>query len=155
MRGLLVCRPSGAFVSSSAHRVFCPHPPALPLLMFCIDLILILWPIFFVAATNQGPHLKPREFKTYVAGVTQFVGATASVEGPRKNGPRKNATTYFGQSERPADRTEQAVEQAPWETTSPGIYSAQRHVRVCRNQRRRAWIVPPRIVLPIGATSHY
>eukprot|EP00752_Nemacystus_decipiens_P016554 g14796.t1 len=31
------------------------------------DLLMILWPIFFVAASHQHPHLKPRNFKKSVA----------------------------------------------------------------------------------------
>ncbi|CAM9707380.1 unnamed protein product [Ectocarpus fasciculatus] len=31
------------------------------------DLLMIMWPIFFVAASRQDPHLKPRNFKKSVA----------------------------------------------------------------------------------------
>lgn len=140
-RELLGLPSIGRGMSSFTHRVCSPRPPALPLL-FCIDLILILWPIFFVAATHQGPSQKPRDFKKYAAGVTGFVGVTASVEGPLKNTSMSGA-----QSGRPKGPTELQVEQAHWETTSPAIHSVQRLVRVCGNRSQRAWTVPPRAVL--------
>lgn len=73
--------------------------------------------MFFVAATNQGPHLKLRKFKKSVAGVTGFVGVTTGVERSRKH-----TTKYGDQSGRPADPTDQDIEEPHWETTPPGTH---------------------------------
>ncbi|CBN78263.1 hypothetical protein Esi_0005_0128 [Ectocarpus siliculosus] len=50
------------------------------------DLLLILWPLCFVTATQQDPHLKPRTFKKSVirgaeraAGVTKVIARAAPV----------------------------------------------------------------------------
>ena len=37
------------------------------------DLILIFWPIIFVAASYEAPHLKPRNFRESAAKVTETV----------------------------------------------------------------------------------
>ena len=44
------------------------HPPVLS---FAADLLLLLWPVFFVAATRQDPHLKVRNFKKAVTRGSQ------------------------------------------------------------------------------------
>ncbi|CAM9261431.1 unnamed protein product [Ectocarpus sp. 12 AP-2014] len=44
------------------------------------DLLLILWPLCFVAATQQDPHLKPRSFtKSVVRGAERAAGVTKVV----------------------------------------------------------------------------
>lgn len=93
-------------------------PPDLPLLRR-IDLILILWPIFFVAATRQDPHLKPRDFKRSaetVAGVTGFTGVTASIAGPLK---RSIARDDKGGRQIDVDATDHQLERPYWEDSPP------------------------------------
>eukprot|EP00903_Cladosiphon_okamuranus_P009900 g9402.t1 len=52
------------------------------------DLLMILWPIFFVAASQQDPHLKPRNFRKTVA---------KGIEGIRIGDSKINAArTGFG-----------------------------------------------------------
>ncbi|CAN0557420.1 unnamed protein product [Ectocarpus sp. 12 AP-2014] len=51
------------------------------------DLILILWPLFFVAASQPEPYLKPREFaKSVTRTVERASGITKTVanSGPRR-----------------------------------------------------------------------
>lgn len=77
------------------------------------DLILILWPIFFVAATQQDPHLKPRDFKKSAEWVAERArGAAESASIPRQV---KGATTFEGV--RPTvNFPEQAAEPPYWES---------------------------------------
>lgn len=42
-----------------------------PVLSLAADLLLLLWPVFFVAATRQDPHLKVRNFKKSVTRGSQ------------------------------------------------------------------------------------
>lgn len=37
------------------------------------DLILFVWPLFFVAASYEAPHLKPRNFRKSVVRATETV----------------------------------------------------------------------------------
>ena len=114
--------------------VFSPCPPTRPPLRR-IDLILMLWPICFVAATRQGPHLKPREFGksveavagVTVSGVTGFVGVTAS-----RQGPPISAMTCGDQCGKPAHSTERQIEHPYWETIPPNTHRGQQLVSVCR-----------------------
>lgn len=81
------------------------------------DLILVLWPIFFVAATRQDPHLKPRDFRRSaetVAGVTGFTGVTATLAGPLK---RTMARGDRGGREIDVDATDRQIERPYWEDT--------------------------------------
>ena len=99
--------------------VFSPCPPTRPLLRR-IDLILILWPIFFVAATRQEPHLKPREFKRSaetVAKAVRLKRVTTSLQGPLKR-------TMGDKGGRQIDdeATERQIQQPYWETTPPNTH---------------------------------
>ncbi|CAM9401821.1 unnamed protein product [Ectocarpus fasciculatus] len=75
------------------------------------DLLLILWPLFFVAATQQDPHLKPRTFKKSVirgaeraAGVTKVLARAAPM---RHSSTAKQAAAVDG--------FEESEEAPPWE----------------------------------------
>lgn len=47
------------------------------------DLLLILWPIFFVATAHEDPHLKPRNFtKSVVKGAERVAGVTNAIAHP-------------------------------------------------------------------------
>ena len=99
--------------------VFSPCPPTRPLLRR-IDLILMLWPICFVAATRQGPHLKPREFKRSaetVAKAVRLKRVTTSLQGPLKR-------TMGDKGGRQIDdeATERQIQQPYWETTPPDTH---------------------------------
>lgn len=101
--------------------------PPFPLLRR-IDLILILWPIFFVAATRQDPHLKPRDFKRsaeIVGGVTGFTGVTASLAGPLK---RTMARGDKGGREIDVDATEHQIERPYWEDSPPETHPVEQLV---------------------------
>ncbi|CAM9349566.1 unnamed protein product [Ectocarpus sp. 13 AM-2016] len=51
------------------------------------DLLMLLWPIFFVAASRQDPHLKPRNFKKAVAkGLEGLRIGELVTTGTRKDG---------------------------------------------------------------------
>ena len=59
------------------------------------DLILILWPIFFVAASPETPHLKPRNFrksavraKEKITNVGPVILQSLSVASTRRDPPR-------------------------------------------------------------------
>ena len=106
-------------------HVFSPCTPALPALR-PIDLILVLWPIFFVAATRQDPHLKPRDFKRSVetvAGATGFTGITASLRGPLKRTMGDNGGRQID-----VEATERQIERPYWETTSPETHAEDKLV---------------------------
>lgn len=47
-----------------------PPPNFFPL---ATDLLLLLWPVFFVAATRQNPHLKVRNFRKSVTRGSQHI----------------------------------------------------------------------------------
>lgn len=104
------------------------------------DLILILWPIFFVAATRQEPHLKPRDFKkpaAILAGKPSLAGVTASL--PR---PLKRRMSTGGQTGRTIDIAEHQIERPYWEPPSPVIeVPAPRPLRGFWGWRRRPWVV--------------
>ena len=106
-------------------HVFSLCAPVLPALRR-IDLILVLWPICFVAATRQDPHLKPRDFKRSVetvAGVTGFTGITASLRGPLKRTMGDNGGRQID-----VDATERQIERPYWETTSPETHAIDKLV---------------------------
>ncbi|CAB1105832.1 unnamed protein product [Ectocarpus sp. CCAP 1310/34] len=76
------------------------------------DLILILWPIFFVAISRPEPHLKPRNFKKSVArtverasGVTKTVanlGPMRRLESMEMRNKTSGASLEDGFQEEPA-----------------------------------------------------
>lgn len=111
------------------------------------DLILILWPIFFVAATRQEPHLKPRDFKkpaAILARKPSLAGVTASL--PR---PLKRRMSTGGQTGRTIDIAEQQIERPYWEPPSPVIeVPAPRPLRGFWGWRRRPWVVSSPKVAP-------
>ena len=74
-----------------------------------------------------------------VSGVTEFVGVTAS-----RQGPPKNTMTCGDQCGKPAHSTERQIEHPYWETTPPNTHQGQQLVSVCRCQSQRAWEVPSR-----------
>ena len=50
-----------------------------------VDLILILWPIFFIAAPQQEPHLKTREFVKPARKAAEQLGGTVEIPTPLKH----------------------------------------------------------------------
>ncbi|CAM9171945.1 unnamed protein product, partial [Ectocarpus sp. 8 AP-2014] len=75
------------------------------------DLLLILWPLCFVAATQEDPHLKPRTFKKSVmrgaeraAGVTKVIARAVPM---RHSGTTRQAAAVDG--------FEGSEEVPPWE----------------------------------------
>lgn len=79
------------------------------------DLLLLLWPIFFISASRQDPHLKGRNFKKSVTrGSDRVVDLTrrvnnASLDLPhrlrRKTGDRKSNATDEDEERPPAWET--------------------------------------------------
>ena len=91
-----------------------------------VDLILILWPIFFVAATQQDPHQKPRDFKKSVEWVAERARKTAVIV--RLPRPAQGASTFDGLRSNVAS-LEQTDEPPYWETTLPPQQSDRKQVR--------------------------
>ncbi|CAM9812689.1 unnamed protein product [Ectocarpus sp. 4 AP-2014] len=90
------------------------------------DILLILWPLCFVATTQEDPHLKPRTFKKSVirgaeraAGVTKVIARTAPI---RRSSTRSRAAAvngFEGQEEVPAwERQPTQQQQQPPESAS-------------------------------------
>lgn len=93
------------------------------------DLILILWPIFFVAATRENPTLKPRNLKksvTRAAERAKGAGAAIGLPRPLKRSMSTSLDGRRGRSIRPLD---QPVERPYWETAPPTCKSARTMVR--------------------------
>lgn len=68
-----------------------PFVPLLPAVVLrralSSDLLMLVWPIFFVAASRQDPHLKPRNFKKSVAkGLEGLRIGELVTAGTRKDG---------------------------------------------------------------------
>eukprot|EP00904_Undaria_pinnatifida_P010891 jgi/Undpi1/6932/HiC_scaffold_21.g09406.m1 len=72
------------------------------------DLILILWPIFFVAATREGPRVKPRNFRKSVSRVAE----RAKIVNPKTafQRPLKRSMPVGCQSGRSLSASDQPVE---------------------------------------------
>eukprot|EP00904_Undaria_pinnatifida_P008142 jgi/Undpi1/4458/HiC_scaffold_17.g07812.m1 len=88
------------------------------------DLILILWPIFFVAATQQEPHLKTREFLKPARKAAEQLGGTVGIPGPLKH-----IMASSGGHGRSIDTAEQQIERPYWEPASSTELPAQRPTR--------------------------
>ena len=94
--------------------------------MWHVDLILILWPIFFVAATQETPHQQLRDLKKSVGWVAErAVDAAVTVRIAR---PVKGASTFDGLRSNPG-RSDQTDEPPHWETTLPPHQSQRQQVR--------------------------
>eukprot|EP00752_Nemacystus_decipiens_P018199 g16328.t1 len=86
------------------------------------DLLLILWPIFFVAATQEEPRLKPRNFRKSIvrgaeraAGITKVVAVTAPLRRSASVGAAGGAS---GASSLEAGLAQE--ERPPWEPPAFG-----------------------------------
>ncbi|CAB1104434.1 unnamed protein product [Ectocarpus sp. CCAP 1310/34] len=90
------------------------------------DLLLILWPLCFVAATQQDPHLKPRSFTKSavrgaqrVAGVTKMVARAAPVKHTSSTSHASAVDGFEDQEEVPAwDRQPAQRQQPPQSATN-------------------------------------
>eukprot|EP00904_Undaria_pinnatifida_P008136 jgi/Undpi1/4452/HiC_scaffold_17.g07806.m1 len=80
------------------------------------DLILLLWPIFFVAATRENPTLKPRNLKKSVQRVGTSIGFAASL---------KRSSSGSSDSSRCVHPLEQPGERPYWESHRPAYKSAR------------------------------
>lgn len=80
------------------------------------DLLLILWPLFFVAATQQDPHMKPRDFKKIAGWAVESAKVAASTSGLAR--PSEGATTFDGLRSG-AGRRERPAEPPYWEAAVP------------------------------------
>lgn len=85
------------------------------------DILLILWPLFFVAATRQDPHLKPRTFKkSVVRGIERTAGITKAIARP---GPIvRSGSVEIGDTSRGLDDFRE--ERSAWE---PPAFERQAH----------------------------
>ena len=109
------------------HEIFSPFFPPCK----SADLLLILWPIFFVAATQQEPQLKPRTFKKSITrGAERAAGIAKAIPRP--------AQTRRSTSVGPCDsfnisRMEEA--RPSWDRTLPPAYEGE----VCRTSDQACW----------------
>lgn len=78
------------------------------------DLLLILWPIFFVATTQQDPHLKSRTLKKSVVRGAERAAGIAKVI-PRPGPMRRSGSTKTGH---PTPLEDDLEEQPSWEAPS-------------------------------------
>ncbi|CAM9518546.1 unnamed protein product [Laminaria digitata] len=87
------------------------------------DLILILWPICFVAATRESPRLKPRNLKKSVTRAAERAKGLKSTVSIARQLRRSMPTD--GLSGRRVQRTDQPVERPYWEPTQPAYKSTK------------------------------
>eukprot|EP00903_Cladosiphon_okamuranus_P009902 g9404.t1 len=95
------------------------------------DLLMLLWPIFFVAASNQVPHLKPRNFKKTVAkgigGIRTIgdrKGSTKEMYGAKVNDSTMPETSHWSQQGEKVQESEIVdEEQKEFEDEAQKIYS--------------------------------
>lgn len=82
-----------------------PTPPSvrLPCCAFAPDLLLLLWPIFFVAASRQDPHLKVRNFRKSVTKPAKSVRVRHPLRHKNRAGPNdgRNGFTDDEEGEQP------------------------------------------------------
>eukprot|EP00752_Nemacystus_decipiens_P013067 g11557.t1 len=84
------------------------------------DILLILWPLFFVAAIEKDPPLKPRTFKkSIVRGIERTAGITKAIARPGQTGDNGRGVDGF-REEGPSWGTAKGVdgfrqEGPPWE----------------------------------------
>eukprot|EP00752_Nemacystus_decipiens_P013005 g11506.t1 len=87
------------------------------------DLLLILWPLCFVAASQQEPHLKPRTFKkSVVRGAERAAGITKVVA---RSAPRRRTSSL----DSGVDGFHQAEELPHWERNQQPAPPAAASVR--------------------------
>ena len=125
----------------------CLTRPFAVLRLFRVELILILWPIFFVAITREEPNLKPREFKKLVGMVAEPIGvARRTVSLPW---PLKRSMPTGGHNEERIDVAEQQIARPYWEPTSPANeLPDQRPESRFRGWKFRPWRVTSPTVTP-------
>ena len=69
------------------------------------DLLLLLWPVFFIAAARQDPHLKGRNFRKSVTRGSELV---VGLSKPVRHSVSLRRTTADAEAERPAWETPDA-----------------------------------------------
>lgn len=113
-------------------------------LCYAVDLLFILWPVFFIAASRQDPHLKVRNFRKSIArGATRArgVSATTSISHPLRPrmkiaGGSGNYVSSIEEEQRPAWDIADPRALAPVSKFSKGANLAQAVVwpSPCRNR---------------------